>query len=477
MNPNPGFTDEELLGSAGEGASTPDPRLELQEGTAPLLSASTAQKPASAPDDFLEAELLSDDIPEVQAQEPKPLKPETATEKPSFFDLPVQETLPATDEGKLGEMAQADPITTGDEKYFEEFLAGGTKLSDAQFQDSEIERAASNDPKPWYETAQGFDHEIKTFGGLTTGNEATAMSQAFPQGVDLGAEDPVKNLGYSIERGWKMAQKSFSFTAGAAGLPGQIDAQVDLQKDIDQLPRDISSKKLEAAVNSEEPWQAVKELARSEGVQGMVALGAESVLNLGAESGAMFLPGTLALGLSKVPGPAAAFLNSLALEYSSSFMDGMRGAGVDVTDPDAIEKALQDPEFVSRLRQASWAKSIPVAAFDAITLGFGGKLAKGIYKNVLKRIGRNSLGRVTGYIAAGAGVIPPAMATGMTGEILGQASRQGVIAAQKGEEITAETLIPEDKFSVLAEGIGEIGGPLTGSLAFETLPGLKRELS
>lgn len=425
----------------------------------------------------MEAELLSGDSPEIQAQEPKPLKPETATEKPNSFDIPVQEALPSMDEGKLGEMAQADPIATGDEKYFEEFLAEGSKLSDSQFQDSEIERAASNDPKPWYETAQGFDPEIKTFGGLTTGNEATAMSQAFPQGADLGSEDPVKNLGYSIERGWKMAQKSFSFTAGEAGLPGQIDVQVDLQKDIDQLPRDVSSKKLEAAINSEEPWQAVKELARSEGVQGMVALGAESVLNLGTESGAMFLPGTLALGLTRMPAPAAAFLNSLALEYSSSFMDGMRGAGVDVTDPDAIEKALQDPEFVSRLRQASWAKSIPVAAFDAITLGFGGKLAKGIYKNVIKRIGRNSLGRVTGYTAAGAGVIPPAMAVGMTGEVFGQASRQGVIAAQKGEEITAETLIPEDKFSVLAEGIGEIGGPLTGSLAFETLPGLKRELS
>ena len=99
---------------------------------------------------------------------------------------------------------------------------------------------------------------------------------------------------------------------------------------------------------------------------------------------------------------------SLAIEYANSMMSSLQEAGVDIYDDDRLESAFNDPEKMKEARQYALKRGIPIAVFDAISGGTGGKIAKG-----LRAAGRSKTASVLGEVGVQMGL-------GMAGETSGQ---------------------------------------------------------
>lgn len=86
---------------------------------------------------------------------------------------------------------------------------------------------------------------------------------------------------------------------------------------------------------------------------------------------AAFLGGTV-IGSPKT-GVAAGATATYAIQYSDTIMDEMQSSGVDMKDDAAMLAAFSDPDFMDRARTRANARSIPIAFFDAMSMGLSGK--------------------------------------------------------------------------------------------------------
>lgn len=98
------------------------------------------------------------------------------------------------------------------------------------------------------------------------------------------------------------------------------------------------------------------------------SLGASAPSLLGAAGLSVFGPGGTATG---------AGIGSFAVEYGSTLQSVMDENGVDASDPMAIHAALNNPDLMDAAREKALARGLPIAAFDALTAGFAGKLLLG----------------------------------------------------------------------------------------------------
>lgn len=119
---------------------------------------------------------------------------------------------------------------------------------------------------------------------------------------------------------------------------------------------------------------------------------------------------------------------SLALEYSNKFMETLAEQGVDLTNPESLEKAFADNELISRARESAYKKSIPIGIFDLISGGLAGKIlnkpATSIAGKVLKGAGEVAIqgtlgggGELVGQLVAGEKINPGAIVAEVVGEL------------------------------------------------------------
>jgi hypothetical protein len=150
---------------------------------------------------------------------------------------------------------------------------------------------------------------------------------------------------------------------------------------------------------------------------------------------------------------AGTFAGSLATEYGSKVLEELQGEGMDISDPNSIQTFFGNEELVGKARDKALTRGVPVAAFDALSAGIGGKL-----------------GRVFGTkaIEEGGKVIGKQFAT-KTGEAL---TELGVQAGLGGGGEVAGALAagePIEGKAVFGEVIGEVGPGsievLTGRIA------------
>lgn len=133
--------------------------------------------------------------------------------------------------------------------------------------------------------------------------------------------------------------------------------------------------------------------------------------------------GSVIPGAGTIAGMGAGFVagnvvTTLGLSYGSKFNEMLQGEGVDITNPEAIEAAMSDPDFVGRARNKSLKYGIPIAVIDAITMKLGGLVTGSGRKLMTESVG------------------------GATGEAAGQLVSEG--------EITSPS-------EVLIEGVAELG--------------------
>jgi hypothetical protein len=150
---------------------------------------------------------------------------------------------------------------------------------------------------------------------------------------------------------------------------------------------------------------------------------------------------------------AGTFAGSLATEYGGKVLEELQGEGMDISDPNSIQTFFSNEELVSKARDKALTRGVPVAAFDALSAGIGGKLGRVFGTKVLTEGGKvigKQFATKTGEAATELGA--QALAGGL-GEVSG--------ALAVGEPIEGK--------AVFGEVIGEVGPGsvevLTGRIA------------
>ena len=91
-----------------------------------------------------------------------------------------------------------------------------------------------------------------------------------------------------------------------------------------------------------------------------------------AASLAVFITGTVAG--SPLLGAAGGGLATFATTYASTINEELAKSGVDMTDEKAVQAKLTDPAFYERAKKSAILYGVPVAVFDALSMGLAGKL-------------------------------------------------------------------------------------------------------
>ncbi len=142
---------------------------------------------------------------------------------------------------------------------------------------------------------------------------------------------------------------------------------------------------------------------------------------------------------------AGTFGGSLSTEYGSKILEELQSSGMDITDPNSIQSYFSDEEKLAPIREKALKRGVPIAAFDAVSAGIGGKLGRVFGSEIIKE-GEKVLGKK--------------FAT-KTGEALTELGAQAVLGG--GGSVAGSVAIGEevDLKDVFAEVIGEVG---TGSI-------------
>ena len=136
-------------------------------------------------------------------------------------------------------------------------------------------------------------------------------------------------------------------------------------------------------------------------------------------------------------------LGSYFTEYYNSMGDYFSEKGVDLTNPAELKAAFQNEALMAGAREWANDRGIPIAVFDALSMGLAGRIAKPVSKMV---------GKVTGGRRIGAGVaseLGMQAGFGMAGEAGAQLSSTGEI----GDELD----VLMEGFAELAPGVVEAG--------------------
>ena len=177
---------------------------------------------------------------------------------------------------------------------------------------------------------------------------------------------------------------------------------------------------------------------------------------------------------------AGTFAGSLATEYGSKILEEMQEGGVDLTKPESIQGFFENEEAVSAARDKAISRGIPVAAFDAISAGIGGKLSRVIGKQFLTKTGEAAAelgvqaglgggGEVAGALVAG----EPIEGKAVFGEIIGEAGPGAaeIITgrmADRAARVKAEEDAKIKAAAQLSDNLEQNSAPLTAAAVKST---------
>lgn len=248
-------------------------------------------------------------------------------------------------------------------------------------------------------------------------------------------QDPLLN---AMKRGWMSGETAEIINPFKKEVTNEDLKKVsDFQKQVQELP---ASKAYSEFNESKTFGEAIKKLAQSpaeiiteitvESMSGIVNYGATRIA-AGAGTGAAM--GSVVPGIGTLGGAGAGIIaglsdTSLALEYSSAFLESLQKAGVDLTDADQLQKAFEDDKTISEARSYGLKKGIPVAIFDLISGGVAGKISSKPAKTILNKVGQygaefgvqaaaGGTGEFAGQMIAGQELSPSAIIAEMVGEL------------------------------------------------------------
>jgi hypothetical protein len=155
-----------------------------------------------------------------------------------------------------------------------------------------------------------------------------------------------------------------------------VEAQAESEKARAAIPRNPVADEFVSTVSEEGLW--TKEaldmfLKDPAGIIGQFSV--ESAPNaLATVLGSMF------------GGPAMGGVAGYGIERGASMKSALNDIGVDTSDPEQVLTALQNPETRGQLEEYATKRGLPIAAFDALTLGLGTALAKKPVSNIVSQL-------------------------------------------------------------------------------------------
>lgn len=238
-------------------------------------------------------------------------------------------------------------------------------------------------------------------------------------------EDPLGVAQMSAEqRGDLRTQLIGSITGNAADLT----TQEGIKRTIPQ-PGVITRA---AAAGKEGDWRGVLREFVSDPLTFLASIGPESaVANAPGLAAAAIVPGGLPTRI------AAAGVGSFTSDYASSILDALGDAGVDISNPIAIQQAAADPVLMNKVGRQAFAHAAVVGAVDTASGKVAGALT--LPKRITAKLAAKPVARELAGIAA-------------------QAPIQGALGAvgEAGGEIASGQQL--DPFQILAEFVGEFAG-------------------
>lgn len=228
----------------------------------------------------------------------------------------------------------------------------------------------------------------------------------------------------AIDRGINQGALADLLNVNNGELTDEVIAEIArLQKENQQLPvspefrqfseiKDIDNQFSFLAKNPSVLGEVLLTSLSSQVRHGLTRAGA------GAGIGAL-MGGVPGAAMGAIAGMGVASLNQ---EYSGKIMDTFTEMGVDVTDPKQLKEAFTDEKKFSEAKELGLKRGIPVAVFDILSGGLGGKIITKPATSALGKLGQ------------GAAELAIQGTAGAAGELAGQASA--------GEEInTGEALL------------------------------------
>lgn len=198
-------------------------------------------------------------------------------------------------------------------------------------------------------------------------------------------------------------------------------------------------------------------------------------------------------GLAAAAGAQGA--GSFAVDYASTILSSLQSKGVDITDKDALTKALNDQKMMEAIEKESFGHAAPVAALDTASMGVAGRtLAPRTIESTLARQAINipaqavtqgalgAAGEALGQVAAGQPLQFGQIASEFLGELAHAPVEIATAAISGGHEQAAQTplarLIPELSAPASSDMIAQAaaGQPGTTSTAVTSGPPTQGEL-
>ena len=211
-------------------------------------------------------------------------------------------------------------------------------------------------------------------------------------------------------RGLGRLNQAFNVLGQEFGLKSPeefVRRMMELDRLYPDAPPEIQ-KGLQEIVEAEGFVDSLKAIANNP--QATLSVVGESLV-VSAPSLAAFITGS-AVG-TPVTGAAVAGSMTFGTTYASVITDEIRSTGVDMNNEAAIMELMSDQEFWARARKRGTAYGVPIAVFDALSMGLAGKLVAGGVQ-----AGKSGL-NVTGRAVTETGL---QMGLGAAGETAGQAS-------------------------------------------------------
>lgn len=177
---------------------------------------------------------------------------------------------------------------------------------------------------------------------------------------------------------------------------------------------------------------------------------------------------------------AGTFAGSLATEYGGKILEEMQNEGMDIQDPESIQKFFSNQTLVDAAKDKALKRGVPIAAFDAISAGIGGKLGRVIGKQFVTKTGEAAaeLGVQAGLGGAGAIVGPLAAGEApegkeVFGEIIGEAGPGAaeIITGRMADRAARVKAEEDAKIKAAAElstNLEENSAPLTAAAVKST---------
>lgn len=216
----------------------------------------------------------------------------------------------------------------------------------------------------------------------------------------------------------------------------------------------------------------------------------ETILTVGATSVPLMAPGlALAVPLGVAGGVAAGAggigVGSFGVDYATTMIQAMQAEGVDITNQEAVTKAVQDKALMGRVGAQAFAHAVPVAVMDAVSAGVAGKLL--VPKVITGTVAKPAMnlaaqapvqgtlgaaGEAAGEVAAGQPIQPGQIMAEFFGEFATAPIEVAGMATGRAKEEYRKVLKAKEQetfFTALGEGV-------KGSKTYERLPEKLQEI-